>query len=61
MRVAHQDLLLRLQSNLIVLSRVVTADTCTSRPTESIISKALAVELETATLATVAWLISLSH
>jgi len=55
-RVSHQDLLLCLQSDLIELGRVVTANASTSRSAEAIVSKAFTVELEATTLATIAWL-----
>ena len=45
MGVPHQDLLLRVQSDLIELDDVVAADASTRRTTVPVVSEALAVEL----------------
>jgi len=44
--IAHQDLLLRSETDLIKLLQIVAADACTGRPTVPIVGKALAVQLE---------------
>ena len=59
MRIAHEDLLLGLESDCIVTSRVVAADAGTGRSTESVICKALAVKFEALRFATIAWLVLL--
>lgn len=56
MGVPHEDLLLRLQAHSIMGNGVLTAAACAVGSAESIIGEALAVELEAAGFATVAWL-----
>ena len=59
MRIAHQNLLLCLQSNGVVLLRIVAVAAGALRSAEAIVREALAVELEAARLAAVAWLVAL--
>ena len=46
-RISHQDLLLGLDALSVMLHRIVAANTGASRPTDPVVGKALAVELET--------------
>ena len=59
MRIAHQNLLLCLQSNGVVLLRIVAVAAGALRSAEAIVREALAVELEAARLAAVARLVAL--
>ena len=52
--VAHQDLLLGLETHLIELSRVIAADAGAGRPTEAIVGETFAVELQAAAFSAVA-------
>ena len=57
MRIPHQYLLFSLQSDVVKLHRVVTADAGACWPTVAIIGKAVAVELKTARFAAIAGLV----
>ena len=59
MGIAHQNLLLCLQSNGVVLLRIVAVAAGALRSAEAIVREALAVELEAARLAAVARLVAL--
>ena len=58
-RIAHQNLLLRLQPDGVMLLRIVAVAAGALRPAEAIVGEALAVELEAARLAAVAGLVAL--
>lgn len=55
--IPHQNLLLRLESNVVKLWCIVAANTGTARSTVAIVRKAFAVELQTLGSATVAGLV----
>ena len=61
MGIPHKNLLLGLETHLVVLGGVVAADAGASGTAESIVCEALAVQLEASRFATVAWLMLLDR